>query len=613
MKTIIVLAAIELAAFTANAAEIHVDARSAQASDSNSGTFDKPLKTIAQAAKIAEPGDTVRIHDGIYRESVVVEKSGSAEKPITFEAAIGANVVITGADRIVDLQKETPAPAAADNVFSAPWPHRFIGWNKRNAHPDDNYHLLIGRAEQVIVGGYLCRQVLQREQLARGTFFADLENKRLYVCAANGADLSKNGQVEASTRTELWHSKGAFIHLRGIRFRYAANMAQHGAAHFSGANGVVEDCDFEYTNSSGAVFEGENIVARRCVFQHNGQLGFGAGRAHRLLMTECIIRDNNTKGFSRGWEAGGDKLCFCRGAVLDHCQFIENKGNGVWFDIGNEDCVVRNCLIANNDDAGIFYEISYSLHAHDNVIVGNGFADTPGAWGAASGIALSSSPNCIVERNLLIGNKEGFNFREQDRQTPRIDDASRDRNGADNTSRDRKGAGNSVWIWNHDEIIRNNVLAFNRDAQVWGWFDTRDGRHWPAAMQTPKADSAKAKDDIAAPYQAREKAGAPTGLTLETLKLTFESNLYFAAPGNGFFNWGTAWQKHEKYAGIEDVRKALNLENAGSQSADPRFADFPQRDLRVPADSPAVKLGCYPKGDVPGVKLGLIENAAEKK
>ena len=156
------------------------------------------------------------------------------------------------------------------------------------------------------------------------------------------------------------------------------------------------------------------------------------------------------------------------------------------------------------------------------------------------------------------------------------------------------------------------MLAYNRDAQVWGWFAITDGRHWPVAMQDAKSDSIKPKDDIAAPYKSREK-GAPADLNLESLKLTFENNLYFAAPGQGFFNWGTAWQKHEKFASVEEIKKAIGLENAGaSQAADPRFADYLSHDLRVPAESPAIKMGCYPKGDVPGVRLGILNEDAKK-
>ncbi len=124
--------------------------------------------------------------------------------------------------------------------------------------------------------------------------------------------------------------------MRGLRFRYAANMAQQGAARFEGDHGVIEDCTFESTNSSGATFAARGLVVRRCLFRDNGQLGFGAARAHDMVLSECVVRDNNVKGFSRGWEAGGDKLVLCRNVVIERCQFVNNRGNGLWFDIGNE-------------------------------------------------------------------------------------------------------------------------------------------------------------------------------------------------------------------------------------------------------------------------------------
>ena len=319
---------------------------------------------------------------------------------------------------------------------------------------------MIGRCEQVFILGYPLLHVLDRGQLGRGTFYVDLARRRIYICPRDGADLARDDPplVEASARQVLWHGKGQFVHVRGLTFRYAANMAQQGAARFEGDHGVIEDCTFESTNSSGATFAATGLIVRRCVFRDNGQLGFGAARAHDMLLSDCIVRNNNVKGFSRGWEAGGDKLVLCRNVVIEKCQFIKNRGNGLWFDIGNEKPVVRNCLIADNEDAGIFYEISYGLHAHDNVIVGNGFRETPGSWGAGAGISLSSSPDCVIERNLIVGNREGFNFREQGRKTPSIDDEK------------------ERWIWNHDERITHNVFALNRDAQVWGWFDVDDGR-----------------------------------------------------------------------------------------------------------------------------------------
>lgn len=566
------------------AATYEVAQQNPQASDDAPGTADRPWKTFAKAAESAGPGDVIVIRGGVYRERVLVKTSGTAEAPIRFEAAPGEHVVVTGADRLGGWRKSEDARP----IYSVAWPHRFIGWNRSMTHPDDEYHRIIGRCEQVAVDGYLLRQVLDAGQLAPGAFFVDVTNKVLLAWDAGGRDLDKT-DVEASVRQELLRVEGDYVQLRGWRFRYAANMAQHGAVVLAGRHDLMEDCAIESMNASGASFVGEDAVVRRCVFRDNGQLGFGAGRAHRLLFTECLVENNNTKGFNRGWEAGGNKLALCRDAVLERSRFVRNRGNGIWFDIGNTNCTVRQCLIADNEDAGIFYEISFGLRARDNVIVGNGFAATPGAWGAQAGISLSSSPGSEIERNLIAGNREGFNFREQTRTTRTIEDR---------TERP---------VWNHDEFIRRNLIGFNRDAQVWGWFDVKDNRHWPAShTPTHQSDAAvTAKPgDIAGAYAAKTSAGQPQGLTLETLRLRFENNVYFAAPGQGWFKWGPRWAHHKSYPGLGEFQAELGLD-AGGRVFEPRFADSLQFDFRLGTEELSRLKESYPRGPVPGVLLGV--------
>ena len=524
------------------------------------------VRSISDAVSRLNAGDTAIIHGGVYREQVTIDKNGTPGKPITIRAAIGEHVIVTGAEHLTDWQRD------ADDamIFRTDWPHKFVTWNEHNTHPADDYHRLIGRCEQVFVNGYPLGQVLDKQKLSRGTFFVDLDAQRLYMWDRSNRDVGdKRVMVEASVNSTIWTCKGDHVRTKGIRFRYAANRAQQGAVQISGDDNEVEDCVFEYTNASGAKFSGERMTIRNCVFRHNGQLGFSAGRAHGLLFTGCAVTNNNTKGFNRGWEAGGNKIALTRGMVIENSIFAENKGNGIWFDIGNEECEVRNCLIADNENAGIFYEISYGLHAHDNVIVGNGFAFSPGAWGANAGISISSSADCLIERNLLIGNKEGFSLREQKRSTPLI-------------------GGDSEPVWNRDLTVRNNVLAYNRDAQVWGWFDINDERHWPKSMQ----------EDVESPTD-----GPPAGSELKDLGLTFDKNLYCPGLGQGLFNWGVTWKRHKKYADLNAVRSELAFEQGG-RLADMAFRDFGELDLRVPTDSPAIEMGCYPEGDVPRVRLG---------
>ena len=554
-----------------------------QASDDGPGTADRPWQTIAKAAEKVVPGDVIVVRGGVYRERVLVKTSGTPQAPIRFEAAPGEQVVLTGADRLTGWRKADEARP----TYRVAWRHRFIDWNPSMAHPDDEYHRIIGRCEQVAVDGYLLRQVLDAGQLAPGAFFVDVTNQTLSVWDAGSRDLNKT-HVEASVRQEIIRVEGGYVQLRGLRFRYAANMAQHGAVVLAGRHDTMGDCVLEAMNAEGATFTGEEVVVRRCVFRDNGQMGFGANRAHRLRITECLVENNNTKGFDRGWEAGGNKLVLCRDAVLERSRFVRNRGNGIWFDIGNTNCTVRQCLIADNEDAGIFYEISFRLHAHDNVIVGNGFATTAGAWGAQAGISISSSPGCVIERNLIAGNREGFNFREQTRTTPTIED--------------RTGRP----VWNHDELIRHNLIVRNRDAQVWGWFDVEDNRHWPATNSPPtrNAVAAAAKSgDIAGAYTARSGDGQPQGLTLEKLGLRFENNIYFAASGQGWFKWGPTWARHRSYARLREFQSELGID-AGSQELDPGFADWLRLDFRLRTGAMPLLEENHPRGPVPGVVLG---------
>ncbi len=522
------------------------------------------VRTIKEAAERVAAGDLVLIHSGVYRETVLVGKSGTPKSPIRFKAAPGADVVVSGLDPLTMWRKEEP------NVYSAKWPYRFIPWSKIEAHPDDEYHRLIGRAEQVIVNGHALHQTLQPDQLSPGAFYVDLTNKRLYVSPRNGEDATdKNVQIEAAARSLLWECKGDYVSLRGIHFRHAANPAQGGSVVFRGRKDLAEDCSFERMNGSGAAFVGRDQVARRCTFQDNGQIGFSALRAHNLLITGCTLRKNNTKGFNKQWEAGGTKVVLSRGVVFEKCRVIANHGPGIWFDIGCENGTVRNCLIADNEDAGIFYEISSGLNAHDNVVVGNGFANDPNAWGGQAGIVLSSSPNCVVTRNLLVGNREGFNFREQSRVTARIDNPDEKHEEA---------------IWNHDERICNNVIAYNRDAQTRGWFDVTDQRHWPGKLQTPAAS-----------------------MSLETLGIVMTQNVYAREENQRLFIWGTNWRRRQNYQTINAIESELNLEN-GSQLVDLKFVAPAKRDLRLPQESPAFETSCYPVGDVPDAMLGKLKD-----
>jgi alpha-N-arabinofuranosidase len=74
--------------------------------DTQSGTDAAPLKTIAAAAALAQPGDTITVHAGVYRERVNPPRGGeSRERPIIYQAAPGESVIIKGSERVTGWKK----------------------------------------------------------------------------------------------------------------------------------------------------------------------------------------------------------------------------------------------------------------------------------------------------------------------------------------------------------------------------------------------------------------------------------------------------------------------------------------------------------------------------
>jgi hypothetical protein len=66
--------------------------------DAAAGTQAQPLRTIQACANLAQPGDVCNVHAGVYRETVVPPRSGTAAAPIRFQAAPGECVTVSGAD-----------------------------------------------------------------------------------------------------------------------------------------------------------------------------------------------------------------------------------------------------------------------------------------------------------------------------------------------------------------------------------------------------------------------------------------------------------------------------------------------------------------------------------
>jgi len=120
MKTAsIALLSFVMAAAHLHAAEFHI---AMNGSDADAGTRAAPFRTIQHAAQLAQPGDAITVHAGIYRERVAPPRGGTSDwKRITYQAAPGEKVVITGSEVVTHWER------VANDTWSVTLPNSFFG------------------------------------------------------------------------------------------------------------------------------------------------------------------------------------------------------------------------------------------------------------------------------------------------------------------------------------------------------------------------------------------------------------------------------------------------------------------------------------------------------
>lgn len=517
------------------------------ASDDNQGTKEKPFKTISKAVSVLKEGDSVIVGKGVYRERVVLP-SGKVNSPVSIEAAIDQNrryeeVFISGADILSNWNR-----LGDTNIWAyKPWEYVWVGWNEDMSHGAPPP---VGRCEQVIVDGKLLRPVMSIDDMREGTFFADPKNsKSLYVMLEGGEDPNKH-IVEASVRDVLLILPD-YAHARGLIFRHAANRAQQGAVVISGKGVLMEDCIVEWTNGSGISIEGENFILRRVISRYNGQLGMG-GSGKNALIEECSFENNNIKGFPTGWEAGGFKIVQSWGVKVEGCRAVDNRGPGMWFDILNRACEVRRCYCADNDNSGIFVEISEDFLITDNLCVNNG--NVMDDWSGA-GICIAESEDCYVAFNTCVGNQYGISIRGQ---VPRPLDRK--------PSKDR------------GITIRNNIMAYNQVAQFGLlWDQPFMGRH-PSERDMTEEEWQKVSQDSIDP---------------DTIGLILDYNLYYPGSDSEIIRWGVSWRpKWKSYKDLKSFTSEHGLETHGKVK-DPGFTSYRERNFSLADRAPVVSKDRY--------------------
>jgi hypothetical protein len=134
-------------------------------------------------------------------------------------------------------------------------------------------------------------------------------------------------------------------------------------------------------NGGAGVFLGNHGHVRGNCLDANGEYGFQALNSRHSVLAGNEIKGNNTAN----WEvvapgcgcSGGGKFWDSRDVTVRNNYVHDNRGPGLWADTNNAGLLFEDNWIADNDDEGLIYEISYNARIVGNPFLRNGWVKGP--------------------------------------------------------------------------------------------------------------------------------------------------------------------------------------------------------------------------------------------
>jgi hypothetical protein len=394
---------------------IVVDQTNARSSDRNSGTDARPLRTISAGASVAQPGDTVLVRAGVYRERIAPARGGQEGKPIKYAAAPGEQVFVKGSEEWhpvwqprsghpgVWFGKLDPAIFGGFNPFVLGVDTIPAGPNSATLVPKrvrpvaEGARLPLTRG-QLFVDGTPLLQAESPEQVNRvlGSWVVNAAGDGILVHfpSDSAGRAPRERLVEITARSRIFGSfmRGlGYIHVKGFIFEHAANnhpIPQVGAVSTrSGHHWVIENNVIRYATTIGLEagmewgigFTDEDAplpegyvpgfhVIRNNDISDNGLCGIAALGHVGVQVVGNTLERNNRLAF-RTWEVGGIKFHFAYYSLIEGNLIRGTDGFGIWMDNTWYKCRITRNVIVDNYFAGIFAELGEGPLLIDNNIV----------------------------------------------------------------------------------------------------------------------------------------------------------------------------------------------------------------------------------------------------
>jgi hypothetical protein len=391
------LVGIFLSAQSMFARDIHVAKTGSEAGD---GSLAQPCLTISRAAAVAQPGDTVLVHAGTYREWVKPARGGIAESQrIIYRAAPGEEVFIKGSERVTSWTGE------AGGVWKVELPNSFFG-------PYNPYALTVSggwlnygqwhhRGDVYLNGeAFYEKQTAQEVTETERTWHCRVDENVTTIRANFGKANPNTELTEINVRECLFLPAITglrYITVDGFHFLHAAaNWAppvldlQTGAVGpRMGKHWTIENCTVTNARCVGIILGqapgvnyrdidafGDHVV-RNNIIRRCGQAGIaGQKGATRSLICGNLIEDTNYRREFGGWETAAIKFhnsvdTVISGNLIRGVFHQEQGAFGIWMDFGNQGTRITRNLIYNTEAATLFLEMDHGPSLVDNnVLIG---------------------------------------------------------------------------------------------------------------------------------------------------------------------------------------------------------------------------------------------------
>jgi len=400
MKTLTLILAVFVTLFGSQrtfAGEIHV---SKAGDDSAAGSPTQPYLTINKAASIAQPGDTIIVRAGTYREWVKPVRGGTEDgKRITYRAAPGEEVLIKGSERVTTWKEE------AGGVWKVELPNSFFGGYNPYALTVSggwlNYGQWHHRGDVYLNGdAFYERQTPQEVTQAERTWHCQAEGDVTTIRANFGRANPNTELAEINVRECLFMPEITglkYFTIDGFHFLHAAaNWAPPVLDLQTGAVGprmgkywIIENCTVTNARCVGIILGqapgvdyrdieafGDHVI-RNNVIRRCGQAGIaGQKGATRSLICGNLIEDTNYRKEFGGWETAAIKFHNSVDTVISdnliRGVYHQMQGAfGIWMDFGNQGTRITRNIIYNTQAATVFLEMDHGPTLVDtNVLIG---------------------------------------------------------------------------------------------------------------------------------------------------------------------------------------------------------------------------------------------------